>query len=443
MDVQYARSGEIDIAWSLTGDGPCDIVFVPGFISQLDLCRELPMFATIMARLERIGRVLTFDKRGTGLSGRELGFGSLSERMDDIRIVMDAAGWQKAHLVGISEGGPLSILFAATYPERVQSLSLYGTYACLRLQEPSANFDIELFLSMLEKEWGTGRVFGRFINAPEDRTVRKLLGRYERACASPKEVREVMQRNMEIDARSICVAVSTRSLVIHRRDDPIVAADRARELAEMLPNAEYLELPGNMHCGWDASDWAPALDAVERFVTGEAPSDAIPERMLATVLLTDIVGSTELAAEVGDRTWRDMLDSHDAQTATLVERHRGRVVKQTGDGTLAIFDGPGRAVKCAQALASTLGMSGISIRAGLHTGEVESRGEDIGGIAVHIAARVAALAEAGEVVVSRTVHDLVTGSDLRFADHGAHGLRGVPGQWQLFRVMSEDEAVAG
>lgn len=441
VEIRYARSGGVDIAWSISGSGPVDIVFVPGFISQLDLCRELPMFSAILSRLERIGRVVTFDKRGTGLSGRDLGFGSLAERMEDIRVVMDAAGWTKAHLFGISEGGPLSIVFAATYPDRVLSMSLYGTYASLQMAEDPANksVNVEDFLKLVESRWGTGKVFGRFIHAPEVRTVERLLARYERACASPKEARAIMERNVHIDARSIAPTVRTRSLVVHRRDDPIVAAARGRELAEALPNAKYVELSGRMHCGWDAREWAPALDEVERFLTGQAPEPAPHERMLATVLLTDIVNSTERASQMGDRAWRDLLNGHDTQSAMLVERNRGRIVKLTGDGTLAIFDGPGRAVKCAKEMSAALAMVGVSIRAGLHTGEVELRGDDIGGIAVHIAARVSALAGAGEVLVSRTVHDLVAGSDLRFAGRGEQSLKGVPGEWQLFQVLSEDE----
>jgi class 3 adenylate cyclase/pimeloyl-ACP methyl ester carboxylesterase len=442
-EVHYARSGDVDIAWSLSGAGPVDIVFVPGFISQLDLAREIPMFGAILGRLERIGRLVTFDKRGTGLSGRDLGFGSLAERMDDIRIVMDAAGWEKAHLVGVSEGGPLSILFAATYPERVLSMSLYGTYASLRLDDDPAmkGFDVEQFLDFLEREWGNGSAFGRFINAPGDREVRRQLGRYERACASPKQVREIMRSNTLIDATAFAPSVRARTVVIHRREDPMVLFERGRELTALIPGAKLVELPGSFHCGWDARDWAPALDEIEEFITGQSPDDTSAERMLATVLLTDIVGSTERASEMGDRAWRALLDSHDERSATLVERHRGRIVKHTGDGTLAVFDGPGRAVKCAKELSRSLALAGISIRSGLHTGEVEQRGEDIGGIAVHIAARVSALANAGEVLVSRTVHDLVAGSDLRFAERGMHSLKGVPGEWQVFRAVGEDEAV--
>jgi class 3 adenylate cyclase/pimeloyl-ACP methyl ester carboxylesterase len=439
-EIQYAKSGDIDIAWSLTGSGPVDIVFVPGFISQLDLMRELPMFAAIMGRLERIGRVVTFDKRGTGLSGRDLGFGSLAERMDDIRIVMDAAGWQKAHLVGVSEGGPLSILFSATYPERVQSMSLYGTYAALHFHDEPlhATLDVEQVLGFVEAKWGTGSVFGRFINAPDDPSVKRQLAKYERACASPKQAREIMRCNTEIDARPFTSSVRARTLVISRRDDPIVLFARAEELADSIAGARLVDLPGAFHCGWDSRDWSPVLDEVEEFITGQAPEDAPSERMLATVLLTDIVGSTERAAEMGDRAWRDLLDSHDERTAALVERHRGRIVKHTGDGTLAIFDGPGRAVKCAKELSRSLALSGITIRCGLHTGEVEKRGEDIGGIAVHIAARVSALADSNEVLVSRTVRDLVAGSDLTFAERGTHPLRGVPGEWQLFRALSKE-----
>jgi class 3 adenylate cyclase len=432
--VQYAKSGDIEIAWTIIGDGPLDIVYVPGFISHLDLAPELPVFAALFGRLGRIGRVLTFDKRGTGLSGRDLGFGSLAERAEDIKVVMDAAGWQRAHLVGISEGGPLSLLFAASYPDRVQSLSLYGSFACLLPEgDPiTAIFDVERVLDYVERNWGNGEVLGAFVHAPPIPSVREQIARYERASATPRLAVAVQRANFTIDARPILPSVSVPSLVVHCTRDPIVGFVRGREMADALPNSKFVEIDAAVHCAWDAREWAPILDAIEEFLTGVPAVVADVDRTLATVLFTDIVDSTRAAAETGDRVWRDILDRHDAETRRFVERYNGVVIKHTGDGTLATFDSPARAVHCARALRDSLGNEGISIRAGLHTGEIERRGDDIGGLGVHIAARIAALAGPGEVLVSRTVHDLVVGSDLRFADRGAHTLKGVPADWQLF-----------
>jgi class 3 adenylate cyclase len=432
--IQYARSGNLDIAWTQTGQGPLDIVFVPGFISHLDLAREVPVYGTVLGRLDRIGRVVTFDKRGTGLSGRDLGFGSLDERADDIRVVMDAAGLDSAHLVGISEGGPLSLLFAASYPERARSLALYGSFACLLPPDDpaSAEFDIDRFLEYVELNWGNGQVLGAFVHAPPSPENLDQLGRYERACASPQLAVQVLRSNMSIDARALLPAVSTPTLLVHRTNDPIVGIRCARDLAAGLRDARLVELPGDMHCGWDAHEWAPALDLIEEFLTDTLPVLGDVDRTLATVLFTDIVDSTRSAAETGDHVWRDILDRHDTETRRLIERHGGRMVKSTGDGVLATFDSPTRAVQCARRVSDTLGREGITIRAGLHTGEIERRDDDVAGIAVHIGARISALAGPNEVLVSRTVHDLVEGSDLRFEDRGSYALKGVPAEWQVF-----------
>lgn len=434
QQIRYTSSGDVDIAWTVTGSGPREIVYVAGFISHLDLARELPVYGTLLGRLDHIGRVLAFDKRGTGLSGRDLGFGSLAERADDIRVVMDAAGWERAHLFGVSEGGPLSLLFAATYPERVESLSLYGSFACLLPDDDplSAEFDVRRFLDYVEANWGNGQVLGALVHAPPDPAILEHVGRYERACASPRLAAKIMRHNLDIDARPILAAISAPTLVVHRSHDPIVGITRAREMAAGIPGATLEVIPGDMHCGWDAREWAPALDVVEEFLTGEPPAAAEVNRTLATVLFTDIVDSTRSAAATGDHVWRDILDRHDSESRRVTERFGGRIVKQTGDGTLATFDSPARAVHCARSLRDTLGREGITIRAGLHTGEIERRDNDISGIGVHIGARIAALAGPGDVLVSRTVHDLVVGSDLRFDDRGTHTLKGVPSQWQVY-----------
>jgi len=433
-EIRYARSGDVDIAWTVTGDGPVDIVYVAGFISHLDLARELSVYGTLLGRLDRVGRVLAFDKRGTGLSGRDLGFGSLAERSDDIRVVMDAAGWERAHLFGVSEGGPLSLLFAATYPERVRSLVLYGSFACLLPDDDpkSAAFDSARFLDYVEQNWGNGQVLGALVHAPPDPAIIDQLGRYERACASPRLAVEIMRSNLAIDARPILSAISAPVLVVHRRDDPIVGIAAARAMAGALRNVRLVEIAGDMHCAWDAREWAPALDVIEEFLTGAAPTAGELDRTLATVMFTDIVDSTRSAAEIGDHVWRDVLDRHDSETRRAVERYGGRVVKHTGDGTVATFDSPARAVHCARTLRDALSREGITIRAGLHTGEIERRGDDIAGISVHLGARIAALAQPNEVLVSRTVRDLVEGSDLRFDDRGQHALKGIPTEWQVY-----------
>jgi len=432
--IRYTQAGDVDIAWTMFGCGQTNIVYVPGFISQLDLARELPVFDALIGRLGRLGQVLTFDKRGTGLSGRNLGFGSLAERADDIRAVMDAAEWESAHLVGISEGGPLSLLFAASYPERVNSLLLYASFACLLPQDDptTAEFDVPRFLNFIERNWGTGQVLGAFVHAPPAPQILEQLGRYERACATPRLVVEIMRSNLAIDARPILPTISTPALVIHRTGDPIVGIARGRAMATGLRNAQLLEVAGEMHCGWDVHEWGPVLDAMEGFLTG-APAAVIDnDRVLATVLFTDIVESTQAASEAGDHLWHDILDRHDSETHRIVAKFGGHIIKHTGDGTLATFDSPTRAVHCARALRDSLGREGIEIRAGLHTGEIERRGDDIAGIGVHIGARIAGLAGPGEVLVSRTVHDLVEGSDLRFDDRGTQALKGVSSDWQVF-----------
>ena len=433
-EIRYTRSGDVDIAWTVTGRGPIDIVYVAGFISHLDQAREVSAYGSLLGRLDRVGRILAFDKRGTGLSGRDLGFGSLAERADDIRAVVDAAGWERAHLFGVSEGGPLSLLFAATYPERVQSLALYGSFACLLPDDDpaSAAFDTPRFLDYVERRWGTGKVLGALVHAPPDPAILDQLGRFERACASPHLAAEIMRSNLKIDARPVLPAISAPTLVVHRTGDPIVGIARARSMAGALHHAKFVEIPGDMHCAWDAHEWAPALDVIEEFLTGMPPAVADVDRTLATVLFTDIVDSTQAAVQTGDRVWRDILDRHDSQTRRVVEQFGGRVVKNTGDGSLATFDSPARAVHSARVLRDTLGREGVTIRAGLHTGEIERRGDDISGIGVNIGARIAALAGPNEILVSRTVHDLVEGSDLHFTDRGLHPLKGVSTEWQVF-----------
>lgn len=440
-ETQYAQSGDLSIAYQVFGEGELDLVFVPGFISNADLSWESPLLGgEFFPRFASFARVITFDKRGTGLSERTLGFGSAQDRMDDIRAVMDAAGCERAALVGISEGGPLTILFAATYPERVSALVPWGTFARLqRAPDYPYGVDPELvepFIEGVAARWNTGKALRFFIsNMPTDPETSASIARYERTAATPTMVREILRRNCEIDVRSALPAVNAPTLVVHRRDDNVVPFECGKYVADHIEGARFLELPGAWHLNGSPGGETDALDAIEEFLTGRRHEDPVEiDRVLKTVVFTDIVGSTERAAELGDRRWRQLLDAHDAMIRSQLGRYRGQEVNTTGDGFLAAFDGPGRAINCAQAIASRSHDLGLEIRAGLHSGEVERRGDDLSGIAVHIGARVAALAEPGEVLVTGTVRDLVNGSDIHFVDRGCHPLKGVPGEWQVLAV---------
>jgi class 3 adenylate cyclase/pimeloyl-ACP methyl ester carboxylesterase len=437
-EVRYAPSGDLSIAYLVHGDGPMDIVYVPGFISNLDLIWELPFYRHIIERLGSFGRVITFDKRGTGLSDRTLGHGSISERMDDIRAVMDAAGSSEAALIGVSEGGPLSIAFAASSPARVRALVLWGTFALCTAQD---DYPIGMPREVLERnieaaaaQWGRGETLRFFVaDIPRDPETDRMLARYERGSATPALVAEILRQNIALDVRSALPAISAPTLVLHRTGDRIVPLRLGRYVADHIEGARWCELPGDFHVNGSPTGERDALDEIETFLTGErrsAPSD----RVLATVLFTDIVDSTAKAAELGDRRWREVLDAHDTVVRRELARAGGREVNTTGDGFLAVFDAPARAVRSAQAMVGATRAFGVEIRAGLHTGEVEVRGDDVAGMAVNIGARVASRAGAGEVLVTSTVRDLVVGSDLAFAECGRYELKGVPGEWQLLAV---------
>ncbi len=440
--IRYATGpGGIDIAWEEFGraDGPA-IVVIPGFISHLELNWNGPPIATLLQGLATVCRVVTFDKRGTGLSSRDLGFGSLAERADDVRSVLDAAGWERAHLFGMSEGGPMAIFLAASYPERVASLSLYGSFAVAGVAPnsptgPILDADHEAMLDLLPEVWGTGQALrSSGLVAHGEEMPEDLAAHFERNACTPHMIVEIMRRNFEIDVRTLLSAVHIPTLVVHATGDPMVNVANGRYLAANIDGARYVEFPAAMHTSWHAQDYEPVLDAVLEFVAGSRPARH-DERVLATVLFTDIVDSTGRAANIGDRRWRVLLDEHDLRTSEVITRFGGHLVKQTGDGALATFDGPARAVQCAQDLRRAMAQVGLPIRAGLHTGEIEHRASDVGGIAVHIAARVAALAGEGEVLVSRTVRDLVVGSDLLFDDRGAYELKGVPDRWELYAAV--------
>jgi class 3 adenylate cyclase len=435
--VRYARSGDLHIAYTVAGGGDTDVVFVPGLVSHVELHDAVPFNAHLLRRLRRVARLIVFDKRGTGLSDRDTGMPTLEERMDDVRAVMDAAGSDRAILCGTSEGGPLCLLFAATYPERTRGLVLLGCYARLTTGPDQSwglpSEAVDGLIEMVRDRWGTGStlayIFPSAVTA--DPSLLEVLARFERNSATPNAVAELMRMNCAIDARSILPSVTAPSLVVHHTDDGLVPVECGRELAARLPNATFREFESSDHLPLRAE--SPVLDLVEEFITGQ-PAAAPVERVLSTVMFTDIVDSTPTAVRLGDQAWRELLDRHDAAVRDELTRHRGREVKSTGDGFVAVFDGPARAVRCAVAIGSRVRPMGLAVRAGVHVGEVELRGDDIGGIAVHVAARIAGTAGADEVLVSRTVTDLVAGSGLDFVDRGEHTLKGVPRPWPLYAV---------
>jgi class 3 adenylate cyclase len=447
--VQYTTSADgVDIAWTEFGnqEGP-RLVFVPGFVSHLDLNWDSPPLGSLLRGLGNVCRVVTFDKRGTGLSARDLGFGSLSERADDARAVMDAAGWERAHLFGISEGGPMSILMATSHPSRVESLSLYGAYAVSTVEPDSPDVprigpDREAVLEVVPEVWGNGAALSLFgLIAHGEDAPEGIAAHFERNSCTPHMMVEILRRNWEIDVRPLLSALHVPTLVVHASGDPVVPVNQARYLAAHIDGARYVEIPLTMHLSYRPTDYEQLLGAVLEFVAGRPPS-AASDRVLATIMMTDIVDSTRRAAEMGDSQWRVVLDDHDLRSERLVARFGGHMVRTTGDGALAIFDGPTRAVQCTLELRDALKTCGVPIRAGLHTGEIELRTKEIGGLAVHIAARVAALAGESEVLVSRTVHDLAIGAELDFDDRGSYELKGVPDRWQIFAARTRDDAVA-
>ncbi len=438
-ETRYAKSGDVNIAYQVVGDGPFDLVHVPPFVSNLELQWEDPAERRYFERLASFSRLIMFDKRGTGLSDR-VGVATLEERMDDLRAVMDAAGSERAAVYGGSEGGALAILFAATYPERVSALVLYGAYARLAWAPDYPDGVPEDAwidgLPLVEKSWGRGTGEGPFVNAlapklANDPVFQKTYGRWERLSASPGAVVAILRMVHDLDVRHLLTAIRVPTLVVHRTADPSHAAG-SRYLGAHINGARVVELRGDQYFPY-LGDQDAILDEIEEFLTGIRPA-RVPDRALATVLFTDIVSSTTRAAALGDAEWTRVLDQHDSLAAREVERHRGRRIKTTGDGMLATFDGPARGVRCAQAICEAVRPLGIEVRAGLHTGEIELRGADIGGIAVHIGQRVSALAGSGDVLVSSTVKDLVAGSGITFADRGFHALKGVPDEWRVFAV---------
>ncbi len=432
-ETHYAKSGDVRIAYQILGTGPLDLVFVPGFISNLDHYWDDPNLAHFLHRLSSFSRLILFDKRGTGLSDRIGGIPSLEERMDDVRAVMDAAGSQRAAVFGISEGGAMSLLFAATYPERCAALILYGTYAHFFSYVLSPE-RFEAFLARIDEQWGSGASLPAF--APSkiaDDRFKAWWSRFERLGASPSAVVSLMRMNTEIDVRHILPAIRTPTMVLHRVGDTRVNVEGGRAIAANIKDARYVELPGDDHLLW-AGDVDAVADHMEEFLTGSR-AGVEPDRVLATVLFTDIVNSTQRASQIGDHRWRGLMDRHDHIVRQELARFRGREIKTLGDGFVVTFDGPARAVRCAGAIAEAVRSLEIEVRSGVHTGEVELKGEDIGGIAVNIAARVSSLAGPGDVLVSSTVKDLVAGSGIRFAEHGMRALKGIDDEVKLFRFV--------
>jgi class 3 adenylate cyclase/pimeloyl-ACP methyl ester carboxylesterase len=431
-ETRYAKSSDVHIAYQVIGEGPLDLVWVPGAAGNIEAVWDFPEYGHFVTRLGSFARVVVFDKRGTGLSDRTVGIAPLEERMDDVRAVMDAAGADRAALMGQSEGGPMSMLFAATYPERTQALVLYGSLARFPMADWPAD-QFQQLLQQIESSFGTGGSLARVVaSRASDESFRRAWARFERQGASPAAFVRLTQMNREIDVRNVLPSIRVPTLVLHRTGDANVGIGRARYLAAHIPGAKFVELPGIDHFPI-FGDADSLIDEIEEFLTGSR-REAEPDRVLATVMFTDIVDSTRLAAEMGDRQWRALLGRHDQAVREQLQRHRGRVVKSLGDGFLATFDGPARAVRCAAAIAQSVMPLGIAVRSGLHTGEIELlRDDDIGGIAVHIAARVADLAGPGEALVSSTVRDLVAGSGLTFEDRGMHSLRGLPEPLRLFR----------
>ena len=443
-ETRYARSGKVSIAYQVLGEGPPDLVFVPGVISNVEYAWRLPALAGWFGSLASFSRVIWFDKRGTGASDRVNEVPTLETRMDDVRAVMDHAGSEKAVLTGVSEGGPLSILFAATHPERASALILWGSgVKGVRADDypwaPSFDEAIRAVEEAADR-WGRPDYCDEVLGtvAPSlvgDEGFRRWWGSYMRLAASPASAAALLRMNMEIDVRHVLPVIRLPALILHRTDDRFVDVGASRYIAMRIPLARLVELPGSDHFAW-LGDTERALAEIKSFVA-EIREGVEIERRLATVLFTDIVDSTQKAAELGDRRWSELIQDHHRRVRSELARFRGEELDTAGDGFFASFDGPARAIRCACAITKSVRELGVEVRAGLHTGECEVMDGKIGGIAVHIGARVAAMAAPGEVLVSSTVRDLVAGSGIEFRDCGVVALKGVPGEWRLYAVEAE------
>ena len=435
--ARYAKSGDLHIAYAVEGDGPIDLVWIPPWVSQVEYLWAEPSLERVMARMTQFARVITFDRRGSGLSDPLFGAPTLEDQMDDVLAVMDAAGSDSAAICGTLEGGPMAALFAATHPDRTDALIMYATFARATWAPdydwawPAEERDWHMEESV--RRWGEGLIAASVAPSQSgDPAFMEWAGRLERLAASPSTIRRIFKLIGEFDVRDVLPSIRVPTLVMHRSGDSFIKVEHSRYIASKVPGARYVELEGDENM-FSLGDWEALIGEVEEFRTGTR-HEREPDRMLATVLFTDICESTQRAAEMGDRGWRFLLERHDALFRQALERHRGREVKRTGDGFLATFDGPARAIRCAASIAEAMGSLGLQIRAGLHTGELEVMDGDIGGLAVHIASRVMGTAGPNEVLVSGTVKDLVVGSGIDFEDRGERELRGVPGEWRLYAV---------
>jgi class 3 adenylate cyclase/alpha-beta hydrolase superfamily lysophospholipase len=437
--TRYARSGDLHIAYQVVGEGPVDLVYVPSWISQVEHYWEEPLVARYFHRLASFSRLILFDRRGTGMSDPVIRAPTLEEQMDDVVAVMDAAGSERAAVFALLEGGAMAALFAATHPERTGALILYEAQPRMSWA-PDYDWAMrreareEYVTNGFAESWGDGsRMFELSPHSTDNQRLRNWYARLERLAASPGTAARMMRMNGDVDVRAVLPSIQVPTLVMHRTGDQMVDIRHSRYLADHIPGARLLELSGDEALSFSGGAQSE-LDEVEEFLTGarKAPDS---ERILATVMFSDIVGSTRRAAELGDRRWRELLESIERSVKAELTRFRGRAVKTMGDGFLATFDGPARAIRCALAIRDgARSQFGLQVRSGLHTGEIELIGDDVGGIGVHIGARVGASAGAGEVLVSSTVKDLVVGSGIGFEDRGETELRGVPGSWRLWSV---------
>ena len=443
-ETRYAKTADgVHVAYQVVGDGPIDMVFVMGWVTNIEVMWEEPNFARFLDRLASFSRLILFDKRGVDLSDRvpEDRLPDLETRMGDVRAVMDAVGSERAVVFGVSEGGPMSMVFAATYPERTIALLLYGTQADFTIREPEYKEDPAAYLKRTEEEWGTlefarGEIEGW--GAPGHGSDEQLVGwfaSYMRRSASPGAAVALERMNRQINATSALASIHVPTLVIARPGDLDFRIEQVRDMARRIAGAKLVELPGREHLPW-VGDKDAILDEVEGFVVALGDEEAELDRALATVLFTDVVASTQKAAELGDRRWKDLIEEHHRRVRGQLARYRGVEVDTAGDGFLATFDGPARGVRCARSIVDAVAPLGIEVRAGVHTGEVETIDDKVGGMAVVIGARIGASAGPSEVLVSQTVKDLVAGSGLSFEDAGEHELKGVPDRWRLYRVTS-------
>lgn len=436
-EVRFARSRDVNVAYRVVGDGPTDLVYAQGAYTHLDVFWELPAFRRYCERLAEFTRLVLFDKRGYGMSDRVPGATTLEERMDDIRAIMDAIGSDRAAIMGESEGGPLALLFAAAHPERTAALILQGAEVRERTDEDwpwgeNTSEEFEASMATISELWGRGLGVDRIApSVAGEEWARAWRGRVQVNAATPGAAEAFMRMAFDIDVREVAPSVNVPTLIVHAAGDVVCHVENGRFLARTIPGARYVELPGSDHVPWFDPDATVA--EIREFLTGRREAGR-PDRVLATVLFTDLVRSSDRAAAMGDRRWRDLLEQHHAAVRRELSRFEGRENDTAGDGFFATFDGPARAIRCAKAIVASVRSIGLDVRAGVHTGEVEVLGDKVAGIAVNIGARVAAQAAAGEVLVSSTVRDLVAGSGLEFADRGQTSLKGIPGVWRLFAV---------